>query len=141
MTLNESNKMNEADLVLIRGIPGSGKTTYVKKNLKGYKHYEADQYFEKDGKYDFDASKIKDAHSDCFNKTKASLHDGDKVVVSNTFTKKWEMQRYIKLAKDMNKKVMVLRTTKEFKNTNGVPKEKVQQMKDRFEDVPGEVKI
>ena len=141
MTLIESNEIKDADLILIRGIPGSGKTTYVKNNLKGYKHYEADQFFEKDGKYNFDATKLREAHNKCYLNTKKSLRDGDKVVVSNTFTRKWELEQYLKLAKNMNKKVKVLRTTKQFKNVHNIPNDKVQEMKDRFEDVDGEVKI
>lgn len=141
MTLIESNEIKEADLVLIRGIPGSGKTTYVKNNLKNHKHFEADQFFEKDGEYKFDASKIKEAHNKCFRDTKESLNNNDKVAVSNTFTRKWEMDKYLDLAKKLNKKVKILRTTKQFKNIHKIPEDKIKEMKDRFEDVSGEVKV
>lgn len=141
MTLREAVGIKEADLILVRGIPGSGKTTYVNKNLKGYKHYEADQYFEKDGEYKFNPQDIKKAHSECFQNTKRSLKNGDKVVVSNTFTKKWELANYLKLANELDKKVKILRTTKQFKNTHGVPEDKVKEMIKRFEDIEDEVKV
>lgn len=43
------------ELLLIRGLPGSGKTTMAKQYAQiGYVHCEADQYFERDGEYRFD---------------------------------------------------------------------------------------
>ena len=45
------------ELLLIRGLPGSWKTTMVKKYAQaGYVHCEADQYFEVDVEYRFDGS-------------------------------------------------------------------------------------
>lgn len=142
MNLNELiEKVNDAELVLVRGLPGSGKTTYVKKNLKGYKHYEADQFFEKGGKYNFDVSKLGEAHKQCFDKTKKSLMNGDNVVVSNTFTTMKEVNKYTKMADSIGVKYRIVRTTGEFGNIHGVPEEKIKQMKNRMADIPDEVKI
>ena len=130
-----------AELILVRGIPGSGKTTYVKNNLKGHRHYEADMFFNKDGKYDFDKNKLGKAHNWCFNQTKKDLENGKKVVVSNTFTTAKEVNKYLKLAKDLNKKVKVIRTTGNYKNIHDVPKESIDRMKKRFVDIDNEIKI
>jgi adenylate kinase family enzyme len=86
------------ELILLRGLPGSGKSTFAK-TLGGI-HIEADQYFMENGEYKFDASKLKYAHQYCQSQTQAWMsHDGtqvnaDKIVVSNTFTMEWEMIPY-----------------------------------------------
>lgn len=130
-------------LTLIRGIPGSGKSTLAKLlcsiQKPGYAHlqmlhYEADMFFELQ-QINFDPKKLNDAHEWCFQETVKALNAGCDVVVSNTFTRIWEMQTYIKLRPECT----VIRCTGNFQNVHGVPPEKVQAMRDRFEDYPGEI--
>lgn len=139
--IREYIENNKADLVLVRGLPGSGKSTYVKKNLKGYKHFEADQFFEKNGEYKFDVNKLKYAHELCFSNTKKELEKGNKVVVSNTFVRRWELDKYLQLARELDKTVKVIRMTSQFKNEHGVPDDKVKIMRKNFEDYEGEIKV
>ncbi len=51
------------NLYIVRGLPGSGKSTFAK--FVGDSFVEADMFFMKNGKYEFDMSKIRDAHSWC----------------------------------------------------------------------------
>ena len=129
--------MTTKKLYIIRGIPGSGKSTtanqMIAKNPK-LKHFEADMFFEKDGPYKFNPGKIKDAHSWCQKEVRSALKEGHSVIVSNTFTKIWEMVAYLQMAKDAGASVEVLTLDGGYENVHGVPKEKVQEMKDRFED-------
>jgi len=57
------------------------------------------------------------------------------VVVSNTFTQEWEMEPYFELAKKYGYKVfsIVIENRHGNKNKHGVPEDKVEQMKNRFE--------
>mgnify|MGYP005839691283 CR=1 FL=1 len=128
-------------LIIIRGIPGSGKTTIaneIKKNLP-MSHFEADDFFYLEtGKYNFDPSKIKEAHAWCQKNVREALLNNQSVIVSNTFVKLWEMKYYIDLAKETGASLKVLRCTKEYKNIHGVPDEIVERMKSTFEDYEGE---
>ena len=130
----------EKILYIVRGIPGSGKSTFAK-TLGGI-HIEADQYFvDADGNYNFDGSKIKLAHEYCRIKTKAwmkingDLVSEDKIVVSNTFTQEWEMNPYLELAKQFGYVVftVIVENRHGGKNVHGVPEEKIELMKNRFE--------
>ena len=116
-------------LVLIRGLPGSGKST-IAKSMAGYKHYEADMYHMVDGEYVFDFNNIKKAHEWCQSSTLAELEKGGRVVVSNTFTEKWEILPYIEFGYSYS--VIVARG--EFENTHKVPEDVLIKMKARFID-------
>jgi predicted kinase len=122
------------DLYLLRGIPGSGKSSLAK-SIGGV-HYEADMYFMVDGKYQFDASKLKLAHNWCsIQVQKAMVDDEPKIIVSNTFTQEWEMQAYYDLAKMHGYRVfsLIVENRHGGVNEHGVPEDKLQMMRDRFQ--------
>jgi predicted kinase len=117
---------------IFRGAPGSGKSTAARKVTPHV--FEADQFFMRNGKYKFDMSRIKDAHAYC----KKSVEDAMRseltpIAVANTFTKKWEYQPYLDLAKQYGYKVEVHHCTGNYKNIHGVPDAIVARMKSQFE--------
>jgi predicted kinase len=122
------------ELFLLRGLPGSGKSTLAR-SLGGM-HMEADKYFMCSGKYEFDASKLRDAHNWCQNAVRVGMEtQGQKIVVSNTFTQEWEMDPYYKLAEQYGYRVysLVVENRHMGVNQHGVPADKLEQMKNRFE--------
>jgi predicted kinase len=123
-------------LVLLRGLPGSGKSTAAKLFNKA-PHFEADMYFmDADGNYQFDFAKIKDAHNWCRHSTMDAMKKGYPiVVVSNTFTQEWEMEAYYLLAEELGYMVvsMIVENRHDGKNVHGVPEDKLEIMKNRFE--------
>jgi predicted kinase len=119
-------------LTLIRGLPGSGKSTAAK-NMK-YFHLEADMYFMRGGEYQFDASKLGAAHGWCQNAARSALECGMDVVVSNTFTQHWEMDPYRRMAEEVGAEFEVIVCEGDFGSVHNVPMEAIQRMKDRWED-------
>ena len=122
------------ELFLLRGLPGSGKSTLAKS--LGGKHLEADMYFiDSEGEYKFDADKLKRAHNWCQSNTELAMALGEKIVVSNTFTQEWEMKPYFELAEKFGYRVYTLIVENRHGgiNEHGVPEEKLEQMKNRFE--------
>jgi hypothetical protein len=136
------NQSNMKELYLIRGLPGAGKSTLAKS--VGGIHIEADQYFVQSGVYEFDALQLKNAHNYCQTQTQAWMKsDGtqvnvDRIVVSNTFTTEWEMQPYYDMAKEYGYRVYSLicenrHGGSENTNIHNVPKEKIDNMRERFQ--------
>ena len=127
------------ELFLLRGLPGSGKSTLAKMLVgdKDYRHKEADMYFvDRDGNYNFNPSKIKAAHRWCQEEIEFLMkYEHSPVVVSNTFTQEWEMEEYYKLAERYGYRVhsLIVENRHEGVNEHGVPEEKLEQMKNRFE--------
>jgi hypothetical protein len=104
---------------------------------------EADKYFiDDDGNYNFDFTKIKDAHKWCQDTVETYMKDSlindqfyREIAVSNTFTQEWEMKPYFELAKEYGYKVftVVVENRHGGKNIHGVPEDKLEAMKNRFE--------
>jgi predicted kinase len=122
------------ELFLLRGLPGSGKSTLAES--LGGSHMEADKYFTYEGKYEFDVTKLKDAHNWCQNAVRVFMENKNKrVVVSNTFTQEWEMQPYFDLAEKHGYRVysLIVENRHGGVNEHGVPEDKLEIMKNRFE--------
>jgi predicted kinase len=130
-------------LFLVRGLPGSGKSTFASHIWNEYAVCEADKFFyDKEGNYYFDPSKIKDAHAWCKNEVETRMKDHQlnpqyypEIAVSNTFTQEWEMKDYYDLAEKYEYKVvsLIVENRHSGKNVHGVPEDKLEIMKNRFE--------
>ncbi|MHA7586633.1 AAA family ATPase [Vibrio harveyi] len=126
--------MNKQKVTLIRGIPGSGKSTMALQMDATL--IEADQFFvHKDGKYHHDRRFIKDAHAWCQLEMKRLLLAGDDVVIANTFIKKWEIVGYLKAVQSLglDLDIEVLEARGEYANVHGVPEDIVCRMKRQYE--------
>ena len=125
----------EKVLYIVRGIPGSGKSTFAKQLTSNV--FEADHYFiDDEGNYNFDPSKIKDAHKDCQDNVRYAMESSvSKIAVSNTSTQEWELQPYFELAKKYGYTVfsVVVENRHEGVNQHGVPEDKLELMRNRFE--------
>ena len=129
----------EKILYIVRGIPGSGKSTFAK--TLGGKHFETDNFFMVDGEYKFDVTKLKAAHEWCQNSVNTAMilnittDLNNTIVVSNTFTQEWEMKPYFDMAETYGYRVfsLIVENRHGGVNQHGVPEDKLQIMKNRFE--------
>ena len=128
------------NLYLLRGLPGSGKSTLAEQ--LGGSHFETDKYFVgENGEYNFDGSKLKEAHQWCQDSVSNAMvlnhttGEHETIVISNTFTQEWEMKPYMDMAKEWEYQVfsIIVENRHGGVNQHGVPDEKLQQMNDRFE--------
>jgi predicted kinase len=130
------------ELVLVRGLPGSGKSTVAKQDYPCHVLVEADQYFINEfGKYCFNPAEIRDAHEWCQNRVKTLLEENQDVVVANTFTRRWEMVPYFEIAEQTGSTIEVFSIfdgglndeVLAERNVHAVPLTVIQNMRDRWE--------
>lgn len=125
------------ELYLIRGLPGSGKSTFAKTLAAGLgaAHYEADMYFTNEaGEYDWRPSRIAHAHAWCQAMAKLTMQQGDPLVISNTSISVKEMQPYLDLANQYayNVASLIVENRRNGQSIHNVPQETIERMRNRF---------
>lgn len=123
-------------LILIRGLPGSGKSTLAQQMVRsfGHAHVEADQFFMRNGNYEFRAEDLPAAHQWCQNETRRLLMSGMTVIVSNTFTTIKELRPYFDIAAEFDLTPQVIMCQNQFGSIHSVPAETMERMRQRWVD-------
>ena len=120
---------------IIRGLPGSGKTTLAQK-LAPKSNVAADDWFDFFNDGVFNPEKLKRAHQWCKEVFTEFCQENDEfVAVHNTFTQNWEYQPYIDIAEKHGYVVHVIVVENHHGNesVHGVPKDAINKMRNRFE--------
>lgn len=140
--------METRTLVIFRGPSGSGKTTAAKafcaKN--GGMFFEADSFFERNGTYNFDPSKLGQAHGDCQRRVRDEMQNGvGPLVVSNTSMTRWEVNPYLAMAKEMGYETVIYRIKGPWdaalyasRNAHGVTEAIVQKQINKYQTLESE---
>jgi predicted ABC-type ATPase len=123
-----------ATLYIIRGLPGSGKSTIARKLVHESRIREADMYHIVNGEYKYNPDKVKAAHEWCLNEMKHLMTEPADCAVANTFTRRWEYQPYIKAAKSAGFYVQVIDCFGPWRNIHGVPEHVIKEMKNRWKN-------
>ncbi|KAJ8980736.1 hypothetical protein NQ317_011384 [Molorchus minor] len=139
-------------LVLVRGVPGCGKSYLARQILckslgfdSNFKEHilSTDDYFCKNGSYQYNPDKIHEAHGWNHNRAFIALSKGiSPVIIDNTNVQMWEMKPYAMMATDYGYIIEILEpdthwcfNEKELakRNTHGVPRSKIKEMLERYE--------
>jgi NEDD4-binding protein 2 len=89
----------EKKLIIMRGISGSGKSTVAREIGKNGVILSTDDYFMKDGIYNFDPNLLGLNHKLNQEETEKNMQmDVSPIVIDNTNSKMWEMKPYVLLA-------------------------------------------
>lgn len=126
----------EKVLIILRGLPGSGKTSFAKMMWPEAVICEADQFFYIGGEYKFDRSKLKEAHKWCYTVASHLMNNGKpQVVVSNTSTTEKELEPYLELANQYGYKVvsLIVENRHGNKSVHGVSNIVMRNMERRFQ--------
>ena len=126
---------------IMRGLPGSGKSSWVENNLGLNPICSADNFFMVDGEYQFDPAKLPEAHKACL-RSFVTFFDRDfvgDVIVDNTNMQLWELSPYLAFAEMRGHTVELINIQcpvdiDAARNTHGVPREAIKAMAARYED-------
>jgi predicted kinase len=124
----------EKILIVIRGIPGSGKTTFA--HTIGKAICCADDWYMRDGVYKWDYENIGNAHAWCQRKCKRFMQVGvDKVIVANTNITERSMQPYFDMAEEFGYRVfsIIVENRHGNKNIHDVPDATLNNMRNKFD--------
>lgn len=120
-------------LYIIRGIPGSGKSTLGE--LVADQAFSADEYMiDEKGHYKFDPTRLKECHNYCFRSVVNAMKIGTQptLAVCNTFTREWEYMRYIFAALVYGYDVIGLNVQGLHTNIHGCPNDQILRMDSKF---------
>jgi adenylate kinase family enzyme len=130
------------ELIILRGPSGAGKS-FIANELAGETGliFSADDYFtDKNGKYNWDRTKIKDAHEWNYNRIKTTMEiDISPIIVDNTNITLWELGQLkplLQFAIENNYEIKIKEPNTIWafdaeelykRNTHGVPLETIQR--------------
>ncbi|KAF4788053.1 hypothetical protein TURU_164176 [Turdus rufiventris] len=133
-------------LLILRGLPGSGKST-LSRILLGQSCdgivLSTDDYFRQHYGYTYNAAQLGDAHEWNQKRAKQAMEQGKSpVIIDNTNTQAWEMKPYVEVALEKGYRVEFHEPNTwwkfdpeelEKRNKHGVTREKIAQMLERYE--------
>uniref|UniRef100_A0AC11B5A2 NEDD4 binding protein 2 like 1 n=1 Tax=Ovis aries TaxID=9940 RepID=A0AC11B5A2_SHEEP len=135
-------------LYLLRGLPGSGKTTLARQLQHDFPRaliFSTDDFFfREDGAYEFNPDFLEEAHEWNQKRARKAMRNGiSPIIIDNTNLHAWEMKPYAVMALENNYEVIFREPDTRWKfnvqelarrNIHGVPREKIHRMKERRKD-------
>lgn len=123
-------------IIIIRGLPGAGKSSFANLIKGEFPVYSIDDYFtDSYGVYHFNHKENYKAYQQCEENVRQAMKNGiEKILVDNVFSISWEMEPYLQLAKEYNYTIYVL-TIENYhgeKNKHDINDEQLKKMEAKY---------
>jgi predicted kinase len=151
-------KFDQPTVFIMRGLPGSGKSTIYHRLVKKYFtenpchkstiHCSADNYWTAiDGSYKFDLTRVPQSHHFCLRVfCEHGMRMSHLIFLDNTNTSLWEFSHYVKIAEAYDYKTVIITLnisveTALARNIHNVPEKTIRNMYKRLNDVDNNLKL
>jgi nucleoside-triphosphatase THEP1 len=131
-----SSRRKTIMLVIVRGLPGSGKTKLVEQLAKELYipiHYKPDIFYKEHNITVITPEKVKEANAWCIAETYNTLKSGLGCIVSNVFATKKDIGPYVNMCRYFNKEHTIMVVAKNHNDTGGIPLDIYRQMENSWE--------
>lgn len=131
--------MYAGELIILRGLPGAGKSTLAGILSEGGKYpvFSVDDFFTnyETGEYTFNFSENHLAYKACLEQTEMAMKETiSKIFIHNTLTLQWELELFTNLAKKYNYRthIVTVENHHDGKNSHAISPEQIQKMAGKF---------
>lgn len=133
-----SQSGNKKRLIVMRGLPGSGKSTKAKQLGENGIILSTDDFWDVAGEYKYDKERIAEAHQWNQQRAKQFMQHGETlIVIDNTNVNAYEMKPYVQMAQRFGYDIEFAESDAPWKNdidqlmergTHNVPRETYEEM-------------
>ena len=123
-------------LILLRGLPGAGKSTLARLLAGDAPVFSVDDFFtSSEGAYRFEYDKNHLAYRQCEERTRKAMEAGtEKIFLDNVFSMEWEMEPYFRMAAEYGYAVHVVTVENRHGsgNVHGITLEQLRKMAEKY---------
>lgn len=134
--MNKPIQHKRRELTIMRGLPGSGKTTIAKALIETGQAdvmFEADDFFTApSGAYRRVDELLGQAHTECRKAARTALAEGKRVIISNTSVRWSDMLVLLKLGYSFLAHINIYDCQGRFPNIHGVDDEKMKELEAKY---------